>query len=137
MRLIYLLFTVLFLSSCVDSFTEQEILGTYTPVDYRNCFDTIQLKINGVYHRRVYDIKKHLVLDMNGKWHFKNKKNSVIEFSSYFHNLDRDLIKFPELVTDTIGSWSHMIERSNKRIEFCVGYYSADLSNQNCYQKQE
>ncbi|MGY8950225.1 MAG: hypothetical protein ACKVJW_00445 [Flavobacteriales bacterium] len=34
------------LPSCVDNFTEQEILGTYTAVHYKNCFDTIQLKKN-------------------------------------------------------------------------------------------
>lgn len=136
MKSVYYIFTVLFLISCVYRFTEQEILGIYTPVDYKNCFDTIVLKENGVYDRKVYDIKKHLVLDMSGKWNFKKGQSNVIEFSSYFHNLDRDLIKFPELAIDTIGSWSHTIERSKGKIEFCVGYYSADLPNQNCYRKQ-
>lgn len=46
MRFIYLIFMALALPSCVDNFTEQEILGTYTAVHYKNCFDTIQLKKN-------------------------------------------------------------------------------------------
>lgn len=57
MKSVYSIFTVLFLISCVYRFTEQEILGIYTPVDYKNCFDTIVLKENGVYDRKVYDIK--------------------------------------------------------------------------------
>ena len=137
MRFIYLIFMALALPSCVDNFTEQEILGTYTAVHYKNCFDTIQIKNNGIYHRKVYDVKKHLVLDMNGKWKFYNNKKSQIQFHSFFLNLDRNLVKFPELVEDTLGGGSFNIERNKGKIEFCVGYYSEDLPNQNCYKKQE
>lgn len=121
----------LLLSSCADHFTEEELIGIYTPVDYKHCFDTIQLMKGGIYHRKVYDLDQKLLLDMDGKWNFENRKNNRINIGSYFHNLDRDLIKFPELVEDTIGGWSHMIERRKGGIEFCVGY----LLYQNCYQK--
>jgi hypothetical protein len=137
MKLVYLLFSLLLLSSCVDRFTEQEVLGVYTPVDYKNCFDTIRLKKNGVYHRKVYDIKKHLLLDMKGKWNFYNEEKSQIQFHSFYLNLDDNLIKFPELVQDTVGGGAFNLERNNNTIAFCVGYYSASLPNQNCYQKQE
>ena len=90
-----------------------------------------------MYHRKVYDVKKHLVLDMNGKWNFYNNKKSQIQFHNFYLNLEDDLVKFPKLVEDTLGGGSFNMVWSKGKIEFCVGYYSADLPNQNCYKKQE
>ena len=53
----------------------------------------------------------------------------------YFWNLDGDLVKFPELLNDTISNGLGYIGVNSGRIEFCVGHYSADIPNQNCYKK--
>ena len=42
MRIIYLTLLLL-LTSCLNSFKKEEVLGIYSPVDYKNCFDTIQI----------------------------------------------------------------------------------------------
>lgn len=134
MRIIYLTLLLL-LTSCLNSFKKEEVLGIYSPVDYKNCFDTIQIIENGTYFRKVYDIQKKIVLDMKGEWRFYDENKRQFVFSSYYFNFDDDLIKFPESIKNR-GSYVVNIERNNGRIEFCVGIYSADLPNQQCYQKQ-
>lgn len=132
MKRIFLLFLVT-VCSCTESYTEKELIGTYTPENYKNTFDTIQLKENNVYHRSVYDISKTLVLDIDGEW---SVKEDVIKFKSpYFLNLDRDLVQFPELLQDTISNGIGYIYSDNGIIKFCVGHFSASLPNQNCYRK--
>jgi len=121
----------LLLGSC--SYTEKELIGAYSPTEYKNTFDTIQLKKNNEYHRKVYDINKKLVLEIDGKWSIEE---DVIEFKSpYFLNLDRDLVQFPELLQDTKSNGIGYIYSNNGTIEFCVGHLSASLPNQNCYHK--
>lgn len=128
-----ILFSLILFSSCVEHFEEKEVCGYYTPVDYKNNFDTLQLQPQGVYHRKVYDKNKKLLLEMNGKWNLKD--NESVHFEPFYLNLDDDLIKFPDNVKDTTGGWAGRLETQNGKIQFCVGYYSGKLPNQNCYQK--
>lgn len=129
---IIVFFIGVLLVSC-RSYTEKELVGFYAPADYKNTFDTIQLKEHNVYQRKVYDKNKKLVLEVQGEWRIKE---DVIEFKSpYFFNLDRDLVKFPELLQDTISNGFGYIWRKKGTLEFCVGYAAVDLPNQNCYRK--
>ncbi len=121
------------INSCRNSFTEKEIIGTYSPLDYKNTYDTIQLNEHNIYRRKVYDINKKLVLDTKGKW---SVDEDVIVFKSpFFLNFDRDLVQFPELLQDTISNGVGYIYLNNGTIKFCVGQASASLPNQNCYYK--
>ncbi len=122
------------LASCGSRFNPQEVSGKYTPTDYVNCFDTINLHENGIYKRNTYDVTGLLVLEMTGKWELK-KEGTLIRFHSYYHNLDDDLLAFPELVTDTLGGGEFVLDKRNGTIQFCVGAYAADLPDQNCYKK--
>ncbi len=130
MKKIFLILLLIAINSCTNSFTEKEMIGTYSPLDYKNTYDTIRLLENGVYHRKVYDKNKKLVLDQVSNYELRNG-GSKIYFHSYFLNFDRDLVQFPELVNDPIGGLETPLERVNNKIQFCAGYeiYS------NCYQK--
>ncbi len=114
------------------AFNEQELIGIYTPVNYKNTFDTIQLHTNNVYHRRVYDRNKKLVLEMDGEWKIDG---DFIKFEPFYLNLDDDLILYPQSIQDTTGGWGGYLEKKNGSMEFCVGHLSASLPNQNCYQQ--
>lgn len=129
MKNLYALSLLVLLSSCDENFKEKELYGNYAPINYKNTFDTIQLKPQGVYHRRVFDSNNKLVLKMDGKWSLE--KNTIIHFNSYFLNLDRDVAKFPELLQDTSGGGGGLLGTHNGTIQFCVGYYETD----NCYRK--
>jgi len=119
------------ITSC--NFSEKELIGIYSPVNYRNTFDIIKLKKDSLYFRKVYDSNKDLVLKNQGKW---SVKENVIKFESpYFYNLDSDLVKFPELLKDTLSNGGGYIWSKDGVIEFCVRYYAADESDQNCYKK--
>jgi hypothetical protein len=123
-----LLFFVIF-SSCDQKFEEKELYGFYSPIDYKNTYDTIQLKPNGVLQRRVYDRNRTLVLNQSGKWQLDG--NTIIKFRTFFVNLDRDVAKFPELLADTLGGWGAKLKKKQHGLKFCVGH---DI-NENCYQK--
>jgi hypothetical protein len=124
------LFILLFFSSCVEHFEEKEVYGYYTPFDYKNNFDTLHLQPQGVYHRKVYDINKKLLLEMDGKWRLEN--NHRIILSCFYFNLDDDLIKFPINVQDTTVGISTYFETHNGKIQFCgVGHHP----DKNCYKK--
>ena len=124
------LFILLMFSSCVKHFEEKEVCGYYTPVNYKNNFDTIQFLPNSKYLRRVYDINKKLVLEMKGNWKLTEQK-SKIQIDGFYLNLDDDLVKFPELSKDTNMMVISVLETNMEIIQFCAGHYP----NQNCYQK--
>lgn len=134
----YFLIGVLF-TSC--SYSEKEMIGIYAPTDYINTFDTIQLKENNLYYRKLYDFNKNLVLEMQGEW---NVEGDVIEFKSpYFLNLDSDLTRFPGLLQDTVSNglgyiwaaWQPLFFSKRNNLSFCVGHFALSQSDQNCYQK--
>ncbi len=129
MKKIYTLISITFLVSCIKFFNSSEVIGTYTPVNYENNYDTLELKQNGIFHRKVYDINKKLLLEMNGKWHLETGRNLNLE--GFYLNLDDDLVKFPEIVKDTSVLLETTIDIHDGRMQFCVGY----LLDENCYQK--
>ena len=122
--------SLLLFSSCVEHFEENELYGYYTPVGYSNNFDTLQLKPQALYHRKVYDAKRRLLLERDGKWEFIG--GNGLALSGFYLNADDDLLKFPELAKDTVGGINTFFETHNGKIEFCgVGHYP----DKNCYQK--
>lgn len=131
MKAAIFLFFIIVTVSC--SYYAGEMIGTYSPANYTNTYDTIQLGTNNIYYRRVYDRNKKLVLKTKGKW--KVDHDLIVFEPPYFWNLDGDLVKFPELLNDTISNGIGYIGVNSGRIEFCVGHYSADIPNQNCYKK--
>ena len=58
--LIYSLF--LFIISC-QGIDQNEVYGKYSPVSYKNTFDTLIIKKEGKYRRVIYDKKKIKLLD--------------------------------------------------------------------------
>ena len=129
MKRIYVLFIPFYFTSCDVAFEEKEVYGSYTPIDYKNNFDTLRLEPNGIYYRKVHDKNNRLVLEMNGKWAFENNHN--ITLNHYYLNLDKDLVKFAEVPIDTALRMTTYLETNNGVTQFCVGYYEG----KNCYQK--
>ena len=117
------------LVACDEHFETKEVYGSYTPIGYKNSYDTIQLKPDSVYHRRIYNKNHKLVLEMDGKWVLE--RSHIIHFIPFYLNLDIDLVKFPKSVTDTSGGWGGSLETQSGNIQFCVGYYI----DSNCYRK--
>ena len=107
--------------------TEKEILGEYAAVGYINTRDTIKLNKQGVYERLVYDKNNKLSLHMKGNWKYKD---GVLSMGSFFFNLDRDIVSYPELLNDTTMRMGVLIETINGKLKFCTGY----SPNENCYQ---
>lgn len=122
---------ILFFASCDEHFEADDLYGYYAPALYKNTFDTIQLKPDSIYHRKVYDKNNKLVLEMNGNWQLE--RNNIIHFTPFYLNLDVDLSKFPQSVNDTSGGWQGRLETRNGVIGFCVGYFAK--IDTNCYRK--
>jgi len=129
MRISLCVAAVLFFSSCINYYTEQELYGEYAPMRYKNTYDTIELTSGNIYHRKVYNKNNKLVLKMSGKWIMESENR--VQFYSFFFNLDRDVIQFPELLTDTVGGLSTYFETRKGIIGFCTGNYV----DSNCYRK--
>ena len=127
--------TILFLlpfASCAQSFSNQEVLGTYVPAGYKNNFDTVQLLNDGQFKRKIYDQNKKLVLENKGTWVIAS--NSKIKFKKFYLNLDEDFTLIQESnkkLIDGYGDVEVVLETHNDTIQFCVGYYQGE----NCYQK--
>lgn len=128
-RYLFLIGLYLLFNSCDEHFEEHELYGYYAPIGYTNTYDTIQLKPDSIYHRTVYDKNNKLILKIDGSWKFKDRHR--ILFEGFYLNLDRDLVKFPELVSDTNMAVNTYFETRKGVIVFCVGYFD----NENCYRK--
>ena len=128
--LISSIFLLLIFSSCIEHFNEKDVYGYYTPIGYKNNFDTIRLQPQGLYHRIVYDRNKKLLLEMNGEWEFE--KNYRIILHHFYINLDDDLLQFPNNVNDTTSEVNTYFETHNGKIQFCGIGHNPD---QNCYLK--
>jgi len=131
MRIFSIVCVCLLQVSCVEHVKESQVYGYYTPLGYRNTFDTIHLMSNSVYHRKVYDQNNKLVLEMDGRWNLE--RASSVHFVPFYLNLDDDLVQFPHSVDDTSGGWGGSLKTINGKIRFCVGHYV----DSNCYQKLE
>jgi hypothetical protein len=122
---ILLLASAVAVSCNVPNVPKEEAYGTYAAVDYVKTTDTIWLQPEGRYERHVYAANGPLLLDMKGSWHKVGPQE--FQFSSFFLNLDRDLEEFPELLSDTLGGISVILENDG----FCTGY----LQGENCYRR--
>lgn len=127
MKNIIAVLAIFLLNSCVELFEEDEVYGYYVPVSYKNTFDTIQLKPNSIYHRKLYDKSNKMVLETTGSWKFE--KGHRIILRGFYLNLDQDLDKFPYLASDTSMEVDSYFETKGGVIRFCVGY----TMDENCY----
>jgi len=116
------------LSSCFWR-RESEVVGVFALAGAVNTFDTLYLKPGGVYERLVYNLKRERVLRYKGKWEYYPDR---IILHSWFLNLDRDLVKFPELAADTglVVSTGFDVF-SIDTVTFCTGY----LPDEHCYKR--
>jgi hypothetical protein len=121
--------------SCAERFSKEEVLGTYTAEEYTHSFDTIVLQRNNRYHRKVYNIEKELLLDMEATYEFDG--NNRIDLSSFYVNLDDNLIKFPNQVSDTTSLTSIILKEHNGTIAFCLGSIFGKREFDYCYNKIE
>jgi hypothetical protein len=131
MKILNLILLIPFLTSCARIHESSDLYGRYAPVGYKNTFDTIELKADNLYNRKIYSKENKQVSKMIGKWSFRN--SGAIRFESFFLNLDRDIVKYPELLFDTTSGVSASIERQHGTVRFCVGYNEFA----NCYEKLE
>jgi hypothetical protein len=125
---LFILFCFIFF---YEDYKESDFYGYYSPIGYVNNFDTIQLKPNNLYQRRVYDKNKKLIRVMKGTWFLK--KNNSIMFNYFYQNLDDDLVRFPELTLDTNMCLTTYFKIYKGEIKFCIGYHEG----QNCFQKNK
>ncbi|KMQ67788.1 hypothetical protein ACM39_10565 [Chryseobacterium sp. FH2] len=117
------------LFSC-QNISDEDIYGKYSPILYRNTYDTLTIHKNGIYNRVIYNKKGEKRLDYRSKYKLKDLS---IKFSEYYLNLDKDLISFPEDVKDVDMAYTTYFERKYKNIVLCFGYYEGE----NCYKKIE
>jgi hypothetical protein len=41
--------------------SSEDIYGKYSPISYKNSFDTLTINKDGIYNRRVYDKKEEII----------------------------------------------------------------------------
>lgn len=127
MKTIIGLILLLLLFSC-QNISHNDVYGKYSPISYKNSFDTLTINKDGTYNRRVYDKKKKRLLNYNSKYKLEG---NTIEFSDFYLNFDKDLIAFPEDVNDTDMTYTTFFEKKDKNIVICFGYHDGE----NCYKK--
>lgn len=99
MRVIFYFISIFIVVSCSFSFSENEIIGEYSAIDFHNNYDTVCLYSNNIYTRKIYDKNRDLILSMDGKFDF-NKETELV-FYHFYQNCDDDLINNPSLAFDT------------------------------------
>ncbi len=124
--LIYSLF--LFIISC-QGIDQNEVYGKYSPVSYKNTFDTLIIKKEGKYRRVVYDKKKTKLLDYESAYKLDG---NAINFDSFYFNLDQDLVAFPNDVKDVDMTFTTYFEEIDGNVGFCFGYHEGE----NYYKKE-
>ncbi len=127
--IVVVIFSFILIVSCSFFTSENTLLGKYAPVGYKKNFDTIILKSNQIYSRKIYNNEKRMVFSTTGKW--KLIDNTKIEFENFFENFDRDIERYPELLSDTLGGVEVVVEQSISKTSFCFGYFQGE----NCYNK--
>jgi hypothetical protein len=128
MKILVYFIAILPFFACTSKYTEKEVYGKYSPQNYNNNYDTIQLCPNRLYNRIVYDRTKKLILLTKGEWRIDN--NSKIKLSNFYLNLDTDFIKFPESSRESM-EMEVVVEKVDGLLRFCVGHYQGE----NCYIK--
>jgi hypothetical protein len=116
-----------FLFSC-QNISNEDIYGKYSPISYKNTYDTLTINKDGVYNRVIYNIKGKKVLNYNSKYKLEG---NTIKFNDFYLNFDQDLIAFPEDVNDTDMTYTTFFEKKDKNIVLCFGYHDGE----NCYKK--
>ncbi|WP_223601696.1 hypothetical protein [Chryseobacterium sp. GVT01B] len=114
------------LFSC-QNISSEDVYGKYSPVSYKNTYDTLTIHRDGVYNRVIYNREGKKLLDYDSKYKIDNQS---ITLSKFYLNLDKDLIAFPEDVEDTNTTYITSFKKKDKNIFLCFGYYG-----ENCYQK--
>ncbi len=122
-----ILVLLLLLFSC-QNMSSEDIYGKYSPISYRNSFDTLTINKDGTYNRRIYDKNKKRLLNYNSKYKLEG---NTIEFDDFYLNLDKDLVTFPEDINDVDMTYTTFFEKKDKNITLCFGYHSGE----NCYKK--
>lgn len=123
--LIYALFLVIM--SC-QGINQNEVYGKYSPMSYKNTFDTLIIKKEGKYRRVVYDKMKTKLLDYESKY---SLDGNLINFDSFYFNLDKDLVAFPNDVKDVDMTFTTYFEEIDGNVSLCFGYHEGE----NCYKK--
>lgn len=121
MKLSIIFLLLLLLTSCDPHFNEKDLYGCYSSINFQNNYDSIQLKANGIYKRKVYDKNRKLVLEMSGMWHVE--RDDIIDFKSFYLNMDDDLVQFPESAKDTSFDLQALIKNKNGKIQICIQPY--------------
>jgi len=129
-KILFSVLIVLFCVSCLEYYSKEKIIGTYTAKYFKNNYDTIEIKSNGRYYRRVYDKNHKLLLNANSTWELRNLDYQIY-FSNFYLNSDDDLLKFPEDVVDTTGELQVSLQTKSGIIYFSTGVYE----NEDCYYK--
>ncbi len=130
-KLILIIVSSVFLSLVVvnNFFFEVEVIGTYTPVDYKNNFDTIQLLSDHTYNRSIYGKNNKLILKTKGHWHLGDFH--MLDFDPFLVNFDDDFLKYPESLSDSLNGWYGDLSLKGNHIQFCTGHFEF----QYCYRK--
>ncbi len=123
--LIYALF--LFFISC-QGIDQNEVYGKYSPVSYKNTFDTIIIRKEGKYKRVVYDKEKKKLLDYESTYRLDGNS---IKFEDFYFNLDKDLVTFSNDVKDIDMTYTTNFEEIDGNVGLCFGYHDGE----NCYKK--
>lgn len=79
----------LLLFSC-QNISNEDIYGKYSPISYKNSFDTLTINKDGTYNRRIYDKNKKRLLNYNSKYKLEG---NTINFDDFYLNLDKDFFK--------------------------------------------
>ena len=123
--IVYSLFLLFISCKGID---ENEVYGKYYPVSYNNTFDTIIIKKEGKYRRVVYDKMKRKLLDYESTY---SLDANSIKFESFYFNLDKNLVAFPDDVKDVDMTFSTFFEEIDGNLSLCFGYHEGE----NCYKK--
>lgn len=123
MKAFFSIIILTLLVSCDESFRSDEIIGVYVPIGYKNSYDTIWIRPDSLYSRKVYNAENKIVLTTTQKYVFIN--NNIIDFFYFFENYDYDLALYPENLSDTLGGMQCRLERYKGEVRFCI-----DLSSE-------
>lgn len=121
MKLIIYSLSLLFISC--KRIDQNEVYGKYYPVSYKNTFDTIIIKKEGKYRRVVYDKMKTKLLDYESTY---SLGGNSIKFESFFFNLDKDLVSFPNDVKDVDMTFNTYFEEIDGTLSLCFGYHEGE-----------